>query len=56
VHDLDETLVRRSCMDVVVAVSPNPDLVDHVSPISSTFSIFLHVHYPPFPLSIVISH
>jgi len=32
VHDLDETLVRRSCMDVMVAVSPSLDLVDHVSP------------------------
>jgi len=32
VHDLNETLVRRLCMDVVIAVSPSPDLIDHVSP------------------------
>ena len=32
VHDLDETLVDRSCVDAVVAVSYNPDLVDPISP------------------------
>jgi len=32
VHDLDETLIGRSSVDVVVAVSLSPDLVDHVSP------------------------
>ena len=31
VHDLDETLIERSCVDVVVAVSYSPDLVDPVS-------------------------
>jgi len=32
VHDLDETLIERSCVDVVVAVSSSPDCVDLVSP------------------------
>ena len=32
VHNLDETLMRRSCMDVMVTVTPSPDLIDHVSP------------------------
>jgi len=30
VHDLDETFIARSCVDVVVAVSSSPDLIDLV--------------------------
>ena len=44
-------------MDVVVTVSPNPELVDHVSldPLNIFYG-FPYVHCPPFLLSIVICH
>ena len=38
-HNLDETLIERSCVDVVVTISPNPDHVDHVSLFPLVFSM-----------------
>ena len=37
-HDLDETLVERSCVDVIVTISPSPNLVNLVS--SNPLNIF----------------
>jgi len=43
-------------MDVVVAVSPSPDLVDHVSPNPLDISYVSSCSLPSPSLSIVISH
>ena len=57
VHDLDETLVERSCVDIMVAVSPSLDLVDHISidplDIFHAFSS-RSLPFPPPSLSVAI--
>jgi len=57
VHDLDDTLIGRLCVNVVVIVYLVLIVFIMYASIPSVFSMLLrHIHYPHLPMSVVISH